>query len=545
MLSLIAAPNHYRFSPSSFPPLNSSAVFVVRLTTRQALPGLGQNLTAVKQENQFPGVVRRCKSGENVDSSALEQEVLEFMLQSEDPDRFPSRKELIVGGRRDLAEAIVKRGGWMTRGWDLASDDESEKAELDVLLSKWNSISSNLGQGQEKRVSKINGVANKSEPSLAKIGSINGFAALCDSSHPSASPSGRSVETEADENAGIEGILNRLDKQRNWSLGLRRERKASSVFSKNDLHSGGSEAADSCYPRNDAEAGLSCENNTVAIQEKVHSGLRRTNGLKKLSNLNGLRTSLKPDTWRTWSIQRAGLSDNDFEAAEINFDHSREVIAPNSPTEQIIALHEGNKEEPPEMIENSKHSDKYCGDNIRSRLHNIELELSSALGVLRSDSGDILTKVHHKSGSEDYMDLSDELEFKENEIFNARDKLRSLRARLAVLEGKVALTRIDNQKLRDEKRNMITDSHKAVQLLRTTCVVWPNSASEVLLTGSFDGWATQRKMVKSSNGVFSLSLRLYPGRYEFKFIVDGVWKVDPLRPTINNNGNENNQLIIT
>jgi hypothetical protein len=76
-------------------------------------------------------------------------------------------------------------------------------------------------------------------------------------------------------------------------------------------------------------------------------------------------------------------------------------------------------------------------------------------------------------------------------------------------------------------------------------------------------------MERSERGIFSLNLRLYPGRYEvtvcfllsvisifmvsdlsklcfqIKFIVDGVWKNDPLRPTLYNNGNENNLLVVT
>jgi len=45
--------------------------------------------------------------------------------------------------------------------------------------------------------------------------------------------------------------------------------------------------------------------------------------------------------------------------------------------------------------------------------------------------------------------------------------------------------------------------------------------------------------------MLTLNLRLYPGRYEIKFIVDGVWKNDPLRPTVYNNGHENNLLVVT
>lgn len=40
---------------------------------------------------------------------------------------------------------------------------------------------------------------------------------------------------------------------------------------------------------------------------------------------------------------------------------------------------------------------------------------------------------------EDMHKLSDAWEFQETEIMNARNKLRSIRAKIAVLEGKIAL----------------------------------------------------------------------------------------------------------
>lgn len=49
----------------------------------------------------------------------------------------------------------------------------------------------------------------------------------------------------------------------------------------------------------------------------------------------------------------------------------------------------------------------------------------------------------------------------------------------------------DAQKMVEEKQKRIDDNRRAFQHLRTTCIVWPNSASVVLLAGSFDGWATQ------------------------------------------------------
>lgn len=50
----------------------------------------------------------------------------------------------------------------------------------------------------------------------------------------------------------------------------------------------------------------------------------------------------------------------------------------------------------------------------------------------------------------------------------------------------------DARQVMDEKKKKIDDARRALRLVYSTCVVWPNSASsEVFLAGSFDGWATQ------------------------------------------------------
>jgi hypothetical protein len=54
------------------------------------------------------------------------------------------------------------------------------------------------------------------------------------------------------------------------------------------------------------------------------------------------------------------------------------------------------------------------------------------------------------------------------------------------------------------------------------------SANEVILTGSFNGWNEQElKMNKVPEG-WKLNAELPPGRYEYKFIVDGEWMHDPV-----------------
>lgn len=54
------------------------------------------------------------------------------------------------------------------------------------------------------------------------------------------------------------------------------------------------------------------------------------------------------------------------------------------------------------------------------------------------------------------------------------------------------------------------------------------SVNEVILTGTFNGWNEQElKMNKVPEG-WKLSAKLPPGRYEYKFIVDGEWMHDPV-----------------
>ena len=51
----------------------------------------------------------------------------------------------------------------------------------------------------------------------------------------------------------------------------------------------------------------------------------------------------------------------------------------------------------------------------------------------------------------------------------------------------------------------------------------------VYLAGTFNQWnATGKKMAdKKGDGVYSASLKLAPGSYQYKFVIDGIWCADP------------------
>jgi len=58
------------------------------------------------------------------------------------------------------------------------------------------------------------------------------------------------------------------------------------------------------------------------------------------------------------------------------------------------------------------------------------------------------------------------------------------------------------------------------------------SAGDVKVAGNFNSWsATDRyRLMKDKNGKWSLYLSLKPGKYQYKFIVDGEWREDPENP---------------
>ncbi len=50
---------------------------------------------------------------------------------------------------------------------------------------------------------------------------------------------------------------------------------------------------------------------------------------------------------------------------------------------------------------------------------------------------------------------------------------------------------------------------------------------EVYLTGDFNDWNTNaHPMKKDKNGVWEIMVSLQPGRYEYRFFVDGIWQND-------------------
>ncbi|XP_028792540.1 protein PTST homolog 2, chloroplastic-like isoform X2 [Neltuma alba] len=441
----------------------------------------------------YSGFLRRCKDWDCEGDFSLEAEILEFMKNSKNPTAFPTKKQLIDAGRMDLVDAIIKKGGWLAFGWDLG--EEAEEVSGEVHVKHENLLIKNECDVKQE--------SNKIEG--AEIWGSGRVFRPVTYSQTAVSPD-RSVEIA--EQSGIEGILNRLEKERNGILGLGFRPKEDNVSS-----SGQSEDKDESHHR-------STINSVAADLDKSAKPARRSsNG----SPHGGFPSKLDAEIAPSGTGLGAGVDVSGNDVFE---------------TRQLAAtpINREADSSPPGGKANYK--------EIKSRIQQLESELSSVLQSLRSGVDEVGIQTGPESSSDDLHKLSDAWEFQENEILRAKDRLRSIRAKLAVLEGKMTLAIMDADKIIEEKQKKIDNACRALRFLKTTCVVWPNAASEVLLAGSFDGWSSKRKMEKSNSGVFSAYLQLYPGKYEIKFIVDGEWKIDPLRPVVHNNGYENNLLII-
>jgi len=69
----------------------------------------------------------------------------------------------------------------------------------------------------------------------------------------------------------------------------------------------------------------------------------------------------------------------------------------------------------------------------------------------------------------------------------------------------------------------------ASKTVKVTFVLLDPGAEQVFLCGEFNGWASDAMpMQRYGDGHWETTVALAPGRHEYKFVVDGNWKHDPL-----------------
>ena len=73
------------------------------------------------------------------------------------------------------------------------------------------------------------------------------------------------------------------------------------------------------------------------------------------------------------------------------------------------------------------------------------------------------------------------------------------------------------------------------------------TAPKVYLAGVFNGWSTNKTPLAgpNQNGEYSVDVALQPGKYGYKFVVDGKWLRDPLNPDTEDNGAGDKNSVVT
>ncbi|GJN23704.1 hypothetical protein PR202_gb11373 [Eleusine coracana subsp. coracana] len=381
----------------------------------------------------------------------LEEAIYDFMRRSAKPGAFPTREELLAAGRADLAAAVASCGGWLALGWSSSSLSSSSRDGGYTATDA--PVSSGGGHPDYPPQS---GLYDRNLAPAAGDDAAGREDTDDEEEEREASPSGRPPETveprEVRFKAGIEGMLTRLQRERERARPLSRSSNGGGGRSDNGALVGNSN------PSHIVASGRHTP--VVHVNGNIH-GSHPQNGTLEGNNAS---SSSSNDAWKTWTLGKGGLSD--FEDVHRS---SNGVAVSEYPVDDVDSER----------------------DEIHSRLQCLELDLSAALKTLRSRFDKVLSDVSNGDGAAVVDDVSDDWEFEETKVMQAQEELRSIRAKIAVLEGKMALEIIERNKIIEEKQRRLDEVEKALSELRTVYLVWPNPASEVLVVGSFDGWTNQ------------------------------------------------------
>ena len=76
-----------------------------------------------------------------------------------------------------------------------------------------------------------------------------------------------------------------------------------------------------------------------------------------------------------------------------------------------------------------------------------------------------------------------------------------------------------------KKSSEVSSKKKAARKVNFT--MFAPEAQKVCVAGDFNNWDTNSHPLKASKGTWKTSLQLKPGRYEYRFLIDGEWQNDP------------------
>ncbi len=83
------------------------------------------------------------------------------------------------------------------------------------------------------------------------------------------------------------------------------------------------------------------------------------------------------------------------------------------------------------------------------------------------------------------------------------------------------------KKVKSKQKSKITSKQK-IKRRRVTFSFKATAAGKVILMGDFNNWNPKKPPMKNDgSGTWNKIVVLSPGKYEYKFFVDGEWKKDP------------------
>lgn len=86
--------------------------------------------------------------------------------------------------------------------------------------------------------------------------------------------------------------------------------------------------------------------------------------------------------------------------------------------------------------------------------------------------------------------------------------------------------------------------HFEVYAELVTIQITAANAKSVKIVGSYDGWKQHYALTPIGDDMWQKRIDLHSGRYEYQFVIDGIWVVNTEKATIPNGFGELNNILI-
>jgi chromosome partitioning protein len=178
----------------------------------------------------------------------------------------------------------------------------------------------------------------------------------------------------------------------------------------------------------------------------------------------------------------------------------------------LLTLYAGRSEFAREVVANIR---KNLGDNVLDTLIRFSVKLAEAA----SHGVPICDYCKRCVGFEDYRSLTEEILRQESE--SPILERREMPAFDTLFQGdELAGFSLPSAPIRTQ--NGVLFTFKAPE------------ASRVQLAGDFNSWIPEGNEMQSSNGIWRKMMALAPGRYRYRYVVDGNWQADPMNACVEN-----------